>query len=121
LPEVQGKRQSEGMKDDFDIIVHKFPRDNIRLYGIADLHLAAKECMEKEFIAFRDMILADDHAYVAVGGDLRGGGILHEYVLTERHYIIAVSAADDSRRERVGHEFIDFVEPLVYVVFIGIV
>ena len=63
------------MKDDFDIIVHKFPRDNIRLYGIADVHLAAKECMEKEFIEFRDMILADDHAYVAVGGDLLNNGI----------------------------------------------
>ena len=63
------------MKDDFDVIVHKFPREDIRLYGIFDVHLAAKEHMEKEFIEFRDSILADNHAYVVLGGDLLNNGI----------------------------------------------
>lgn len=63
------------MKDDFEIIVRHFPREDIRLYGIFDVHLAAKEHLEKEFIEFRDMILADDHAYVVLGGDLLNNGI----------------------------------------------
>lgn len=63
------------MKDDFDIIVRKFPRDDIRLYGFFDAHLAAKEHMGKEFIEFRDMILADDHAFVCIGGDLLNNSI----------------------------------------------
>lgn len=63
------------MKDDFDVIVRRFPREDIRVYGVFDVHLAAKEHMEKEFIEFRDMILSDDHAFVCVGGDLLNNGI----------------------------------------------
>lgn len=63
------------MKDDFEIICHKFPREDIRIYGIADLHLSAKEFLEKEFMDFRDAILADDHAFVCIGGDLLNNGV----------------------------------------------
>lgn len=63
------------MKDDFDIIVRRFPNEDIRLYGFFDAHLAAKEHMEKEFIDCRDMILADKNAYVVLGGDLLNNAI----------------------------------------------
>ena len=63
------------MKDDFDVIVRTFPRRDIRLYGFFDAHLAAKEHMEKEFIDFRDAILADKNAYVVLGGDLLNNAI----------------------------------------------
>lgn len=58
------------MKEDFDIISHHFERDNIRIYGIFDVHLGAAEYLERPFIEFRDGILKDPNAYVVIGGDL---------------------------------------------------
>ena len=63
------------MKDDFEIIVRHCQREDIRLYGSFDVHLAAKEHLEKEFNEFRDTILADKNAFVVLGGDLLNNGI----------------------------------------------
>lgn len=58
------------MKEDFDIITHRFDREDIRIYGIFDVHLGAAEHLEKPFMDFRDSILHDPNAYVVIGGDL---------------------------------------------------
>jgi predicted MPP superfamily phosphohydrolase len=63
------------MKDDFDVIVRKFPRKDIKIYGIFDVHLGAKEHLHKAFMDFRDAILRDPDAYVILGGDLINNAI----------------------------------------------
>lgn len=63
------------MKDDFDIIVHKFPRKDIKIFGVYDVHLGAKEHLHKAFMDFRDAILRDPDARVILGGDLINNAI----------------------------------------------
>lgn len=58
------------MKDDFDVIIRQFPREDIRIYGVFDVHLGAAEYLEKEFMDFRDSVLKDKNAFVILGGDL---------------------------------------------------
>lgn len=58
------------MKDDFDVIVRRFPRENITLHGIYDVHLGAPEHMHKAFKAFVDGVLQDPNSYIILGGDL---------------------------------------------------
>jgi hypothetical protein len=56
-------------------ITRDFGREDIRLYGVADLHIGAGEFMEREWAAFRRMILDDPHAYLVVAGDMINNGI----------------------------------------------
>ena len=59
------------MYNDFDMIVHKFPKhEDLHIYFVADVHLGAKEHMEKEWADFCDHILEDPNAYLILGGDL---------------------------------------------------
>lgn len=63
------------MKDDFDIIVRKFPNEDITVHGIFDVHLGAQEHMHKAFTEFTDSILRDPNSYVILGGDLINNAI----------------------------------------------
>lgn len=46
------------MKSDFTIITKRFEkRPNIKIYGIADVHLGSPEHMEAEWEAFRKRVL----------------------------------------------------------------
>ena len=57
--------------DDFKLIIKKFTTPNdIHLYPIADVHLGAEECMEREWGQFCNDILNDPCAYITLGGDL---------------------------------------------------
>lgn len=59
------------MRDDFTIIQHHFPdRNDLHIHFIADVHLGAKEHMEREFSDFCSTLLNDPNAYVVLGGDL---------------------------------------------------
>ena len=59
------------MHDDFDMIIHKFPqRPDLHIHFIADVHLGAREHMEKEWADFCDHLLEDPNAYLILGGDL---------------------------------------------------
>lgn len=59
------------MLPDSLLITHKFEkREDLTLYAVADVHLGAKECMEKEFLEFIDMVKNDPHAYLILAGDL---------------------------------------------------
>lgn len=59
------------MLPDFEMIVHQFPaREDITLIPISDVHLGARECMEREFISFIDTVKDKPNVYLILGGDL---------------------------------------------------
>lgn len=59
------------MLPDFEMIVHHFPaREDITLIPISDVHLGARECMEREFISFIDTVKDKPNVYLILGGDL---------------------------------------------------
>lgn len=58
------------MLPDFEMIVHKFPRKDITIIPIGDVHLGARECMEQEFIEFIDKVKDAPDVYLILGGDL---------------------------------------------------
>ena len=63
------------MKHDFDLIVRNFPQQqDLHLYFIADVHLGAKEQMEREWAEFCEFVLTDPNAYLILGGDLINNG-----------------------------------------------
>lgn len=56
---------------DFSFVTREFPdRPDITIRAIADVHLGARECMEKEWENFCSLILNDPNAYITLGGDL---------------------------------------------------
>lgn len=59
------------MLPDFEFIVREFPgREDVTIIPIADVHLGAKECMEKEFMDFVEMVKNTPNIYLILGGDL---------------------------------------------------
>lgn len=58
------------MLPDFELITHKFPNKDIKIYPIADVHLGAKEHLDREWKAFCTDILKDENAYIILAGDL---------------------------------------------------
>lgn len=59
------------MLDDFTLIQHHFPdREELHIHFIADVHLGAKEHMEREWADFCARLLTDKRAYIVIGGDL---------------------------------------------------
>lgn len=58
------------MQPDFKLICHKFPRHDIVIYPIADVHLGAAEHNAEAWAAFRKKIEQDEHAYIILAGDL---------------------------------------------------
>lgn len=63
------------MLNDFEMIIHKFPNDDITIYPIADVHLGSQECMEQEFIKFINMVKETPNVYLVLGGDLIDNGV----------------------------------------------
>lgn len=59
------------------VIARTYPKewDYLTLYPIADIHLGAAECREKEFERYIDRIKQDDRAVVILAGDLINNGI----------------------------------------------
>ena len=63
------------MLNDFEMIIHKFPNEDITIYPIADVHLGSQECMEQEFIKFINMVEDTPNVYLILGGDLIDNGV----------------------------------------------
>ena len=63
------------MLNDFEMIIHKFPNEDITIYPIADVHLGSQECMEQEFIKFINMVKETPNVYLVLGGDLIDNGV----------------------------------------------
>lgn len=59
------------IKDDFELIVKHLPQnDDIKIYPIADIHVAAKNSMRKKFTSFVDGLAKEPNAYIVLDGDL---------------------------------------------------
>ena len=59
------------MKSDFDLIIHQLPECNeAKLFFVGDLHVGAIECNIKAWEDFCRMVLAEEHAYLCILGDL---------------------------------------------------
>lgn len=59
------------MLSDFTIIEKKFPnREDIKLVGIFDLHIGAREHLEREWNDFLATVKKDENTYFVLGGDL---------------------------------------------------
>lgn len=64
------------MLPDFTIVNRHFnARDDIVIYPIADVHLAAPEHMEKEFSEFIGKVKGEPNSYLVLGGDLVNNGV----------------------------------------------
>lgn len=64
------------MLPDFELIVHRFPAGtDITIIPIADVHLGAPECMEKEFMEFIDSVKDREDVYFVLCGDLVSNGV----------------------------------------------
>lgn len=63
------------MLNDFEMIIHKFPNEDITIHPIADVHLGSQECMEQEFIKFINMVKETPNVYLVLGGDLIDNGV----------------------------------------------
>ena len=62
------------MLNDFEMIIHRFPNEDITIYPISDVHLGSQECMEQEFIRFINMVKDTPNVYIILGGDLIDNG-----------------------------------------------
>lgn len=59
------------MRNDFDIITHRFEKnDDIIIYPISDVHLGASEHLKREWFNFCNNLLQIPNAYIVLGGDL---------------------------------------------------
>jgi UDP-2,3-diacylglucosamine pyrophosphatase LpxH len=62
------------MMSDFDMIVHAFPED-VTIIPVADVHLGARECMERDFAAFLNWVKETENVYLVLCGDLINNGV----------------------------------------------
>lgn len=64
------------MISDLEMIVREFPdKESIKIYPIFDVHLGAREHLEKEWAAFCKRILTEENSYIVLGGDLISNGV----------------------------------------------
>ena len=58
------------MKNDFDLIVHKFDNKNITIYPISDVHLGSLEHNSDEWKKFVETVGTEPNSYIILAGDL---------------------------------------------------
>ena len=58
------------MRSDFCIIEHEFPRRDIKIYPLSDLHVGAQEFNENAWKALKKQILSGPDNYLIIAGDL---------------------------------------------------
>lgn len=63
------------MLNDFELITHKFPeRQDISIIPISDVHLGAREHLERKWVDFCNTVNATDNVFITLGGDLINNG-----------------------------------------------
>jgi predicted phosphodiesterase len=62
------------MRSDFCIIEHEFPRRDIKIYPLSDLHVGAQEFNENAWKALKKQILSGPDNYLIIAGDLLNNG-----------------------------------------------
>ena len=63
------------MLDDFNVIVHRLPPRNIKVYAVADVHIGAQESDIDGFSRFVNKVAAEPDSYVVLVGDVINNGI----------------------------------------------
>lgn len=63
------------MLPDFEMIVHQFPREDITIIPLFDVHLGAAEHMEEDFQKFLQKVKETPNVYLVLGGDLINNNI----------------------------------------------
>jgi hypothetical protein len=63
------------MLDDLKPIIYNEGDSDIVIYPLFDLHVGSAQFNERDFIAWREMIAAQDNARVVIGGDLMDNGL----------------------------------------------
>lgn len=63
------------MRSDFYIIEHEFPKEDINIFPLSDLHVGAEEFNETEWEKFRRKILSAPNNYVVIVGDLMNNAL----------------------------------------------
>jgi predicted phosphodiesterase len=58
------------MRSDFYIIEHEFPKEDINIFPLSDLHIGAQEFAEGEWDKFKKQILSAPNNYIVIAGDL---------------------------------------------------
>lgn len=59
------------MHDDFDMIIKHIPNnDDINIYPIADMHVGAKEFLNKNWQTFKKKLRSEENSYIILDGDL---------------------------------------------------
>lgn len=96
-----------------NVVTKEYPKDfdHLSLYPISDVHLGAKECMEKEFEAYLDKIRHDDRAAVLLAGDLLNNGIK-----SSKTDVYREKYPPDIQKEKL----IDILEPIKDKIIAGV-
>lgn len=63
------------MLDDFVPIVHAFPRRDLKIYAVADLHVGSREFMERVWHDFRAHVLREPDSRLIVAGDMMNNAL----------------------------------------------
>lgn len=59
------------MHNDFDMIIKHIPNnDDINIYPIADMHVGAKEFLQKNWQTFKKKLRSEENSYIILDGDL---------------------------------------------------
>lgn len=63
------------MLDDFTPIVHSFPRRDLKVYAVADLHVGSREFMERVWVDFRARVLREPDTRLIIAGDMMNNAL----------------------------------------------
>ena len=63
------------MRSDFYMIEHDFPKEDINIYPLSDLHIGSQEFNEGEWEKFKKKILSAPNNYIVIVGDLLNNAI----------------------------------------------
>jgi len=63
------------MLDDFTPIAHSFPRRNLKIHAIADLHVGSREFMERVWLDFSSQVLREPDTRLIIAGDMMNNAL----------------------------------------------
>ena len=63
-------KKENDMRSDFYIIEKEFPRRDIKIFPLSDLHIGAQEFNESAWDKFKEEILSSPDNYIVIAGDL---------------------------------------------------
>jgi hypothetical protein len=64
-----------GVLDDFVPIVNSFPRRDVKLYAVADLHVGSREFKERVWQDFAARVLREPDSYLLIVGDMMNNAL----------------------------------------------